>query len=148
MGRAILAVIVSYVVMFLLTSAVFIGAYLVLGADQAFKPSSFQASNRWIVLMLVVYLVVGVIGGFICSAIAKAGKARLALAILVLVLTVLLSVPSLMAQRANPGGVRRGDIPMMEAMQKARKSVWVPFAFALLGAVGVLIGGKLKSREG
>ena len=66
MGRAILAVIVSYVVMILLTSAVFMGAYLVLGADQAFKPSSFQASNRWIVLMLVVSLVVAVIGGFIC----------------------------------------------------------------------------------
>ena len=148
MGRAILAVIVSYVVMILLTSAVFMGAYLVLGADQAFKPSSFQASNRWIVLMLVVSLVVAVIGGFICSAIAKGGKAPLALAILVLVLTVLLSVPSLMAQRANPGGVRRGNIPLMEAMQKARKPVWAPFAFALLGAVGVLIGGKLKSREG
>jgi len=32
----------------------------------------------------------------------------------------------------------------MEAMQNATQPAWVPFTFPILGAVGVLIGGKLR----
>src|SRR5262245_52720174 len=90
MGRAILAVIVSYVAMFVLTFLAFTCAYVVLGADQAFKPRMFLASNRWIALSFVIQIIVAIIGGFICAAIAKGGKAPLALAILVLVIGLLL----------------------------------------------------------
>src|SRR5437660_12921966 len=94
MGRAILAVIVGYLVMFLLLFAGFTSAYLVLGADQAFKPGSYQVSNRWLALSFALHIVVGLIGGFLCAAIAKGGKAPLALAIVAVVIGLLMGLPA------------------------------------------------------
>ena len=147
MARAIIAVIASYILMFVLTFLAFTGVYMVLHADGSFKPGLFLASNRWIAIAFGVNFVVAVIGGLICSAIARGGKAPLVLAIVVFVLGLLLAIPSLMAQKANAGKVRSGDVPMMEAMQKAQEPVWVPFTFPIVGAIGVLIGGKLKRRD-
>jgi hypothetical protein len=147
MARAIIAVIVSYIIMFVLTFCAFTGVYMVLRGDGSFKPASFEASNRWVAIAFGVNFVVAVIGGLICAAIARGGKAPLALAIVVFVLGLLLAIPSLMAQKTNAGLVRSGDVPMMEAMQKAQEPVWVPFTFPFVGAIGVLIGGRLRRNS-
>jgi len=146
MIRAIVAVIVAYVVMFLLIFLTFTGIYLLLGADRAFRPGSYEASNLWLGIAFGVNLIVAIIGGLICAAIAKGGKAPLALAIVVFVLGLLLAIPSLMAQKPNPNMVRTGSVSNLEAMQRAREPTWVPFTFPFIGAIGVLIGGKLKRR--
>lgn len=146
MGRSIVAVIVGYIVMFILSVCAFMGAYIVLGADQAFRPHSFQASKRWILMSFVVHLVVGLIGGFICTVIAKGGKAPVVLALVVLVLGILLTIPSVMMMKSKPDEIRAGFVPILEAMQKAKQPVWVPFTFPVIGAVGVVIGGKLKRQ--
>jgi hypothetical protein len=146
MARSILAVIASYILMFVLTFCAFTGVYMVLRADGSFKPGSFEASNRWIAIAFVVNFIVAVIGGLVCAAIARGGKAPLVLALVVFVLGLLLAIPSLVAQKTNAGLVRSGDVPMMDAMQKAQEPVWVPFTFPFIGAAGVLIGGKLKRR--
>ena len=146
MARSIIAVIVSYVIMFILTFCAFTGVYMVLHADGSFKPGSFEASNLWIGIAFGVNFIVAIIGGLICAAIAKGGRAPVALAVVVFVLGLLLAIPSLMAQKTNAGLVRVGDVPMMEAMQKAQEPPWVPFTFPIVGAIGVLIGGRLKRR--
>ena len=146
MARSIIAVIVSYVVMFVLIFLAFTAEYMLLGANHAFRTGSYESSHRWIVIAFVVNFVVAIIGGFICAVIAKGGKAPLALAIVVFVLGLLLAIPSLMVEKANavrPGG----DIPMFEAMQKAKEPRWVPFTFPIIGVIGVLVGGKLKRRS-
>src|SRR5712691_1972627 len=86
MARAIIAVIASYVVIFVLLFAGFTCAYLFMGPDNAFKPGSYQASNRWIAMSLVLSFAVAIIAGLICAVIAKGSRAPLALAIVVLVL--------------------------------------------------------------
>lgn len=146
MARSILAVIGSYVLMFILTFITFSGMYMVLRADGSFKPGTFESSNLWTGTAFVASFVIAVIAGFVCAAIARGGKAPLVLAIVVFVLGLLLAVPSLMAKRTNAGLVRVGDVPMMEAMQKAQEPDWAPFALPFIGAAGVLIGGKLKRR--
>ena len=146
MLRAIVAVIVSYILMFVLVFLAFTGVYVILRADGAFKPGSFEASTQWIAIAFVVNFVVAVIGGLICAAIAKGGKAPIALAAVVFVLGLLLAIPSLMAQRANGDAVRIGDVPMFEAMQKAKEPPWVSLTFPIVGVIGVLIGGRLKRR--
>jgi hypothetical protein len=147
MARTIVAIIVSYVAMFALTFLAFTAEYALLGADHAFKPRSFVASNRWIAAAFVINFVVAVIGGFICAMIARGGKAPLVLAIVVFVLGLLFAIPSLMVP--HTGAVRAtNDIPMFEAMQKAEEPRWVPFTFPIVGVVGVLLGGKLKKRAG
>lgn len=146
MVRSIVAVIASYLLMFVLTFLTFTCAYMVLRADGSFKPGSFQSSNRWIAMAFGASFVIAVIAGLVCAAIARGGKAPLVLAIVVFALGLLLAIPSLLAKRTNAGLVRSGDVPMMEAMQKAQEPDWVPFTLPFIGAAGVLVGGKLKRR--
>ena len=145
MARSIIAVIVSYVIMFILIFLAFTAEYQLLGPGHAFKPGSFAASNRWIAIAFAVNLVVAVIGGFICAAIARGGKAPLVLAVVVFVLGLGLAIPALFIKHENAPRPR-GDLPMFEAMTKAEEPPWVPFTFPVIGAIGVLVGAKLKKR--
>src|SRR5207247_10563036 len=131
MGRAILAVIVSYVVMFILFFAGFTCAYLILGADQAFKPGSYQVSNRWLALSFALHIVVGLIGGFLCAAIAKGGKAPLALAIVAVVIGLLLGIPEIMAQRNLPNTHRTRYVHYLEAIQMVGQPVWAQIEYLI-----------------
>src|SRR2546423_388923 len=132
MARSIIAVIVSYITMFVLNFLGFVCLYAVIGPSQAFKPRSFLASNRWIAISVGIVFVTAVIGGLLCSAIAKGGRAPLALAIVVLVLGLLLAVPSMMKAKANADLVRVGDVPQTEAAQKAYWPIWTPFTFPII----------------
>ena len=147
MARSIIAVIAGYVAMFVLVFVTFTCVFLLMGTEWSFKPNSFEASNRWIAMSLVANLVIGIIGGFICALIAKGGKAPMALAIVVFALGMLLAIPSVMAHKAGVGEVRTGNVSQIEAMTKANEPLWVPFTFPIIGAIGVLIGGKLKRQS-
>ena len=144
MARSIVAVIVGYIAMFVLVFVTFTCVFLLMGTEWSFKPNSFEASNAWITMALIANFIIGVIGGFVCALIAKRGKAAMILAIVVFVLGLLLAIPSVMAHNKNAGEVRTGNVSQMEAMQKASEPIWVPFTFPIIGAIGVLIGGKLK----
>jgi hypothetical protein len=95
----------------------------------------------------VATFITAIIAGFICALIAKGGKAPLALAILIIVLGWLLAVPAVMKGRANADMIRMGDVPSMEAAQKAYWPIWAPFALPLIQGIGAVIGGKLKRRS-
>ena len=77
MARSVIAVVVSYIVMFALTFILFTGMYLLLGADGAFKPASYEPTNHWLGLSFIVFLVIGIIAGLLCAAIAKGGRRTL-----------------------------------------------------------------------
>jgi len=143
MAREIIAVVVGYVATFILISVAFTAEYMLLGARHAFKPGSFEASNEWIGIGLVLNLVISIAGGFICAAIARSKKAVIALAVVVFALGLVLSIPTLMVPRT--GAVRTADdVPMFAAMQKAEEPRWVPFTLPIIGMIGVMIGGNLK----
>jgi len=147
MVRSVLAVIVAYILMFILQVAVFTTIYTLVGADWSFKPASYQASTRWTVMQFAVILVTGIIGGLICAVIARGGKAPLALAVVVLVLGFGLAVLGTALRPADTHEVRRGNVPNMEAMNKSWHPGWVMFLGPVLAAAGVVIGGKLKRRS-
>ena len=147
MARAVIGVIVGYVVMFILNFLGFVTLYAVIGPDQAFKPGLYLASNKWIAISFVIIFITGTIAGLICAAIAKGGKAPLGLAIVVIVLGLLLAIPAMMKAQANAKLVRGGNVPQMEAAQKAYWPTWTPFTFPIISAIGVLVGGKLKRRS-
>jgi hypothetical protein len=147
MVRSIIAVIVSYIAMFVLNLLGFVGLYAIVGPGQAFRPRLYVASNRWILMGVAVMFVSGIIAGLICAAIARGRKATLALAGLILVVGLLLAIPAVMKSRANADMVRVGDVTSMEAMEKASWPVWAPFVFPFVSAVGALVGGKLKKRN-
>lgn len=147
MLRSVLAVIVAYILMFVLQVATFMTVYTVMGADWSFQPASYHASTAWTVMQFVVILVIAIIGGFICAAIAKGGKAPLALAAVVLVLGFGLALSSTVLRPADKNEVRTGNVANMEAMSKARHPLWVVFLGPVIAATGVVIGGKLKRRS-
>ena len=147
MVRSIIAVVVSYISMFVLNFLGFVGLYALVGPNHAFKPRLYLASNRWILMGVAVMIVSGIIAGLICAAIARGRKATLALAGLILVVGLLLAIPAVMKSRANAGMVRVGDVTSMEAMEKATWPVWAPLVFPFVSAVGAVIGGKLKKRS-
>jgi hypothetical protein len=147
MARSIIGVIVGYVTMFILNFCVFVGLYAVVGPENAFKPHRFLASNRWILMAVVATFITAIIAGLICAAIAKGGKAPLALAILIIVLGWLLAVPAMMKARTNADMIRMGDVPSMEAAQKAYWPIWAPFALPVIQGIGAVIGGKLRRRS-
>jgi hypothetical protein len=99
-----------------------------------------------VAIALVINLVVAVIGGLICAAIARSRKAPLALAIVVFVVGMILAVPALFVEH-NGAPRPSGSVPMMEAMTKAEEPRWVPFTYAIVGALGVLAGARLKRRS-
>jgi len=147
MVRSIIAVIVSYISMFLLNFLGFVGLYSVIGPANAFKPRSFLASNRWIAMAFAIVVISGIIAGLICAAIARGGKANLALAALILVVGLLMGIPAVMKSKANAEMVRVGNVPAMEAAEKAYWPVWAPFALPFASAIGAVVGGKLKKRS-
>jgi len=61
-------------------------------------------------------------------------------------LGLLLAIPAVMKAQANSKLIRTGDVPSMEAAQKAYWPIWTPFTFPIISAIGVLGGGKLKRR--
>ena len=146
MLKSVLAVIVGYIVMFILQVAAFMTIYTLMGADWSFKPGSFQASTRWTVMQFAVLFVTALIAGLICAAIAKGGKAPLALAAVVLVLGL---GAALLRTSLHPDTheVRIGNVSQKDARDKARHPTWVVFLGPVIGAVGVLIGGKLRRRD-
>ena len=146
MLRSVLGVIVAYILTFILQVAAFMTIYKLVGADWSFKPASYQASTRWTAMQFVVILATCIIGGLICAVIAKGGKAPLVLAAVVLVLGFALAALGTALRPADTGEVRTGSVPNMEAMSKARHPMWVVFLGPVVGAVGVVIGGKLRRR--
>jgi hypothetical protein len=147
MARTIVGVIVGYIAMFVLVFVTFTAVFLLMGTEWSFKPASYEASNGWIAMSLIANLIIGIAGGLICAMIAKGGKGPLILAIVVFVLGLALAIPSVMAHNKNANLVRSGNVSQVEAMQNAYEPVWVPFTFPILGAVGVMIGGRLKRQS-
>jgi len=146
MARSIIAVIASYIIMFVLVFLGFTCALLIAGSEVAFRPGLYEASMPWVGIGFGIQFIVGVIGGLICAAIARGGKAPLVLAIVLLVLGLALAIPSVMKRQANLALVRTPNTPQLEAVQKAYWPVWVPFTSPFIGAIGVLIGGRSKRR--
>ena len=126
--------------MFVLAFIAFGGAFLALGAGVIFKPGIYEASTTWIGIALAIQFVIAIIGGFICAAIAKGGRAPVALAIVAIVLGIGVGLADMNKAKANAGLVRTRDTPQLEAVQKAYWPIAVPFAFPFASAVG--IGGS------
>ncbi|HYV23639.1 MAG TPA: hypothetical protein VE969_00270 [Pyrinomonadaceae bacterium] len=145
MARTIISVIAGYFAMFVLAFAGFTCAYLIVGQDVAFKPGLYEAASSWVAIAFIINIAVSVIGGFICATIAKSGRAPLALAIVVVVLGIVIAIGDTSKRKAHAGSIRTAA-PQMEAIQQAYWPIWVPFTFPLTGAIGVLIGARLKKR--
>ena len=146
MLRIIGGVIVGYLSMFVVVFISLTAAYLGMGADRAFKPGLYEVTGLWLAVMFVVSIVAALVGGKVCAVIAKSSKAVFALAGLVLVLGLLSAIPTLTAPTGEPKP-RTADVPNAEAMMSAKQPVWVALLMPVIGVVGTLAGGRVKSTS-
>src|SRR5712691_2613382 len=119
MLRSVLGVIVALILLVILQVASFMTMYGLMGTDWSFKPRSFQPSTRWTAMQFVIIIVTTIIAGLICAAIAKGGKAPLALAALVLVVGLGAGVLKTVL-RPDTHEVRIGSVSQQNARDKAR----------------------------
>ena len=142
MLRSILAVIAGYLVTAAFVFVTFSLAYLIMGADGAFRPDSFDPSTAWIIMSFILGFIGAAVGGYICAMLAKGSRAPLVLAGIVLVLGFLIAIPVL--TRTDEPRVRIGELGNLEAMQSARQPAWVALLTPIVGAVGVIAGARAK----
>jgi hypothetical protein len=119
-----------------------------LGAEGAFLPGSYEVSATWLVISFVLGLIAAVLGGYVCASIAKNSRAPIILAGIVLVLGLLLAIPVLTTPGEAGLQARDGNVGNLEAMQKARQPGWVAIVNPIVGAIGVMIGARLKGVAG
>lgn len=141
MLKNILGVIIGYAVMFVFIMVTFGAAYFALGTDGAFQPGTYDVTFLWVVIMIILGFIAAVVGGVVCKAISKNQNAVLALVAVVIVLGIISAIPSLSHEAGAP---RPADVDSMTAMQNAQQPVWFAFLNPLIGAAGVMVGGRLK----
>ena len=71
MLKSILAIIVSYIALFILFMAIFTGCYFALGIERVFQPDSYEVSTLWVILTLVIAFLVTMFAGYLCAALSK-----------------------------------------------------------------------------
>ena len=141
MLRSIVAVIVTYVVMFVVILAVFSAMWFGLGPNRLLEPGSFKGSMFLCIAAPSITVVAGIFGGWMCAKIARGGKPVVALAAVVLVLGALQAYFTL--QKPEPTGPRDPAMTAMELMEKGREPTWLAIFNPIGGAAAVLVGGLL-----
>jgi hypothetical protein len=144
MTRAVVAVILGYVVMFVIVFVTLTASYLVLGMERTFQPGSYNVTALWMVVMLVFSLLAAIVGGKVCRIVSDTRIALVLLVALVLVLGVVSAVPALYAVETNPA--RTGDVSNIQAMMNAKEPKWLSVSLPVIGIIGVLIGGRRKGK--
>jgi hypothetical protein len=146
MLKSILAIIVSYIAMFVIFMAIFTCLYFVLGVERVFQSDSYEVSMLWIALTLVIGFLVSMFAGWLCAAISKNWRACQVFALIVFLLALMQCISAL---RRNPDApnTRAGEVGMFDAMSLAVTPLWLHFVNPILSGAGVLIGARLKRRD-
>ena len=145
MLKAILAIIVSYLVMFVLFLAIFVGCYFALGIERVFQPDSYEVSTLWVILTLVIAFLVSMFAGYLCAAISRNWRACQVFALIVFFLALWQCISGMKRDSEGPN-VRAGEVTYLEAIGHAVSPRWLHFVNPIVNGVGVLLGARMKRR--
>ena len=147
MVRTIGGVVLGYLVTALLVSALFYGAFVLIGSERMFESGGYVPKRAWSVASLLLGFLAAVVGGQVSVAIGKGRKAATILASAFLVVGFM---------TASLSGSRTGPIPSVprvesvgfrEMIQNGKEPAWVSFSNPIIGAAGVLLGATLRKRS-
>ncbi|MDP9098665.1 MAG: hypothetical protein M3N48_06680 [Verrucomicrobiota bacterium] len=145
MLRSIVAIIASYVVMFVFFMAVFAGCYLALGSERVFQTDSYEVSTLWIAVSILLSFLGSTLGGFVCAAISRSERTCQVFAFIVFFLSLLACIPA-MKRSPDAPNVRAGEVANFDALRLEVSPMWVHLITPVLSAAGVLVGARLKRR--
>lgn len=143
MGRLFGSVVAGYLVVMCAVFVTLSGAYVVLGADRAFLPGSYEGSTLWNLLSIPLNFVSAMIAGLVCAALARDARGPKLLAALVLVLGFAFAIPVM--RQVHVPEVRTGDVGLLAAITKGSQPHWVALLNPVIGALGVIVGGWRRS---
>lgn len=144
MLRNIAGVIVGWIVMALLVMATFGITMFALGWDGTLRPDSYWTTDTFNIIVLIGGSVAAVVGGAVCAAIARGGKATLALVALVLVF----GTGSAVMNMSKPDPPARTGVPTIQDIAThGKEPSWFAFSKVALAVVGLLIGSSLVLRR-
>ena len=143
MFKSIVAVIVSYIAMFVLFMAIFVCLYFVLGVEHVFQPDSYEVSMLWIVVTLVIAFLVTMFAGYLCAVISKSWRTCQVFALIVFLLALWQCFSGLRRDSEGPN-VRAGDVTYLEAIGHAVTPMWLHFVNPVINGLGILIGARMK----
>jgi hypothetical protein len=139
MLRPIVAVIVSYIAMFILVMCAFMGLWFGLGPNRLLQPESFKGNMLLTIAAPSITLVAGLFGGWMCAKIGRGNKPVMALAGVVLVLGMIMAYFTL--QKPFPADPRDPNMAMPQILEVGREPTWLAIFNPIAGAGTVLIGG-------
>jgi hypothetical protein len=140
MIRAILGLVVSYIVMAVVLILLCLGGFLALGVDRFFQTDSYEISPLWMVISLIITSATALLGGYICAVISKSMTACKVLAVLIVILHFVFCF----SKMREDTHVRAGDVPTLEVMNLAQVPLWMYVLTPTLGAFGILLGARWK----
>ena len=141
MLRNLLGAVVGFVVWVMTNTAVYAVGFLALGADHVFQEGSFEVSGLGISLWLLIGFGAAVLGGLTASGIGRSLSGLVILAAVILVLSVseaIIADPS-----ATEALGRTVDVGVLDALTDAVLPPWLAWVDAVVGVVGVFVGGRL-----
>ncbi|HYI07669.1 MAG TPA: hypothetical protein VEK57_01240 [Thermoanaerobaculia bacterium] len=144
MTRKILGAVAGYIAYFFCVFLLFTGLSLVLGPDRLFLPGNYDPSMMWIIGAFVIGLIAAAIGGYVAALIGKSGAVKI-MAGLVVLIGAFVFVQLLRENRVVEP--RTVDLPVMEAMFKAREPLWVAAVNPFLVVAGVFAGGAVRKNK-
>ena len=144
MVRAILGVIVGYIVMAILVMVLFVGMWFALGVDGMLESGTFQ--GKWTINIgaPLISIIGALVGGAICMKVGRSRKAVLVFACLVLAAGL---VAAAVGWNKPEPGPRKPGLSVFEALQQGREPNWYLLVNPIIGAAGILIGGRLARQD-
>lgn len=147
MLKSILAIVLSYVAMFVLFMAIFAGCYVGLGVERVFQPDSYLVSSLWLALTLLGSFFVSVFGGWLCVLISKSLRTGEVFAVVVLVIFSVMCVWDLRSKNPDAPNVRAGDVGFRDGIELAVTPVWLHVVNPVVAGIGVFVGTRLLRRR-
>ena len=146
MLRSILAAIAGYAVIFVLVFAGIGVAWLALGAEGAFAGEGPVPSAPWLGLNLMSGFIAAVVGGLVARRVGGSRRAVRILVGVVLVLGLVTAVATGLVGKEQPAAEKPlTEMGFFEAGRYAQQPAWYNWLIPLVGAAGVLLGGRERS---
>jgi len=146
MLKSILAIIVGYIVGNLVFLGLVTGLFFLLGVERVFQTDSYEVSNAWLALTLIVSLLCAALAGYVCHSISRSWRTCQVFALIVLMFTSISCIVQL--RRINPDApnIRAGEVGYLDAMRLGVPPRWLPFVNPIVWCMGVVIGARMKRR--
>ena len=148
MLRSILAIIASYIAMFVLFMAIFAGLYVALGSERVFQTDSYLVSSLWLTLTLLASFCVSVFGGWLCVLISKSLRTGEVFAVVVLVIFSVSCVLDLRSKNPDAPNVRAGEVGFQDGIRLAVTPVWLHIVNPIVAGLGAFVGARIRRRNG